>query len=85
VKISMKGLQKVNDRVVNSLEKKVIGGLLLSEEEHAQIINAALSKLPVKRISWQDVYRFLELSLKLKGYLSEEKKPQTNIALVIQK
>ena len=87
---SMKTLKATTNSPIAALGTKInpanpIAELLRTDEYHAKVINKALAAMPRKKISWIDLHRFLELSLKLKGYLDEKQKTQTNIALVIQK
>lgn len=64
--------------------QREIRNLLPNDEVETGIIKQVLTETKKPdEVSWSEVHRYLETSLKLKGYLSGEDKQQTNIAVVI--
>lgn len=51
--------------------QKTILELLPSDEVESRVIKQALSTKPRKEMSWGEKHRYLETSLKLKGYLKD--------------
>lgn len=59
--------------------------LLPSEDKDIEVMKEAYNTKRPEQISWKDVHKFMETSLKLKGYLSDKPQTSVKIGLVVEK
>ena len=65
--------------------QKRIQELLPDDSLEAGVIISALQDKPVKEINWTEKHKFLETSLKLKGYMTDRPESGANIGIIIER
>lgn len=65
--------------------QKRIQELLPDDSLEAGVIIRALQDKPVREISWTEKHKFLETSLKLKGYTTGGNESSRNIGIIIER
>lgn len=78
---SIKSTTMFNEPSVQSKLQK----LLPTEEQDIKILRAALEAETPTTMSWKDKWKYLEMSLKLKGYLDDKPRNDIKIGLVVQR
>ena len=65
--------------------QKRIQELLPDDSLEAEVIINALQDKPTREINWTEKHKFLETSLKLKGYMTDRPESGTNIGIIIER
>ena len=65
--------------------QKSIMDLLPSDEVESGVLREAFKARRAKDISWKDLRGYTELSLRLKGYLDNDKKSSVQVAVIIER